>query len=417
MNKFLQSILSVCLVASMSYSTVALADACGVPVCSISAQISELRSMNGDQRGMFAINLMNQHKNSSDPAVLQNLYDLSTEMYALSTELKDEDWVLRASYDLKNTAVFNLAKFSEVDVDKLVSYYKEFATQTFRYNLIAHWTTELSNIEDVTVLNELVVFAEGARDHSWSVADEDWIPRAATSLISQITIKLTSLDPVHEGLYNVALTDASQAVGILPFDKVAVLDSSSDKNLVVSFINSKLKMIVYTFNHAEISGNKIKGTGATANGMSTSFSLEVDRQSGEVVGSIFTTVHDQIDFTGKQLFSTRSVFAGKVPTELSKNNILGTLKGELAGVRGSLKIKSFRENVYSATFVSNSGSIVINFTGRFYHKNGVISLTSKDQLKLTLSLRENAEGEVLWQGASFSVKSGTYSKATFSPLN
>src|SRR5690606_31543232 len=106
-----------------------------------------------------------------------------------------------------------------------------------------------------------------------------------------------------------------------------------------------------------------------------------------VAGSVFTTVHDRIDFSGDQTFSTRSVFAGSAPKALSKDDILGTLKGELAGVAGSLKIRSFRENVYSATFVSNSGSMVINFSGRFYHKNGVLSLTSKDELKLTLSLR------------------------------
>lgn len=416
MKKFLNAFYAVCLVSSLTVASVAKASTCATPVCDIEAQILELRSMNGDQRGMFAINLTNQYKNSSDAAALENLYELSIALYALSTELKDEDWVLRASYDLKNTVILNLAKYSEVDSDRLVGFYKEFATATFRYNLIAFWQTELANIEDVKTLNELVVFAQGARDHSYAVADEDWIPRAASALVSAITIKLTSLDPVHEGLYSVSLTEPSQAFGILAFDRVAVLDSSSDKNLVVSFINSKLKTIVYTFNHAEISGNSIKGSGSTANGMSTSFELEVDRVSGNVVGSVFTTVHDRIDFSGNQSFSTRSVFAGSSPVELTKEHILGTLNGELAGVKGSLKIKSFRENVYSAAFVSHNGSIVINFTGRFYHKNGVLSLTSKDELKLTLSLRESADGEVLWQGASFSVKSGTAAKASFAPL-
>lgn len=417
MKKFLSSFVAVCIVSSIAVANVSFAATCGVPTCDIEAQILELRNMNGDQRGMFAINLTNQYKNSTDSAVLQNLYDLAVELHALSTELKDEDWVLRAANDLKNAAIINLAKYSVVNGEKLVGFYKEFATATFRYNLIAHWQTELANIEDVKTLNELVIFAEGARDHSYAVADEDWIPRAATTLISAITIKLTSLDPVHEGLYKVALSDASQALGILPFDRVAVLDSSSDKNLVVSFINSKLKTIVFTFNHAEISGSKIKGSGSTANGMNTSFELEVDRTSGDVVGTVFTTVHDRIEFAGSQVFSTRSVFAGAAPKTLVKEDILGTLKGELAGVAGTLKVKSFRDNVYSATFVSSNGSIVINFTGRFYPKNGVLSLTSKEELKLTLSYRVNAAGVEQWQGASFSVKTGTTAKASFSALN
>lgn len=417
MKKFLQISLMLGLLSpAFAQIPTIQTEACGVPVCNMSEQMTALRAMNGDQRGMYAINLKNTYKDSTDTAVLENLYQLSLELQALSEELKDEDWVLRASYDLKNTAIFNLAKYSEANSKKLISFYKEFATATFRYNLIAHWSSQLANIEDVSVLNELVLFAEGARAHSWSVADEDWIPRAASSLISEITIKLTHLDPAHEGLYNVALNYPSQAVGILPFDKIAVLDSSSDKNLVVSFINSKLKIIVYSYNHAAISGNKISGTFLSSGEMANTFNLEINRSTGEVFGAIESTVHDKIEFSGEQLFSTRSIFSGKAPVEVARKDILGSLKGELAGVKGTLKIRSFRENVYSATFVSDNGSLVINFQGKFFPKNAVLSFTSNDKIKLTLSLRTNEEGENVWQGASFSVTTGTYSKATFSTL-
>ena len=236
-----------------------------------------------------------------------------------------------------------------------------------------------------------------------------------SSFISEITIKLTNLDPAHEGLYNVTLTDASQAVGVLPFDRIAVLDSSSAKNLVVSFINSKLKVTVYSYTNAEINGNKVSGLFLSHGDMANRFSFELNRKTGEVVGSIESTQHDKIDFAGTQLFSTRSVFAGKSPKEVTAKDILGSMKGELAGVKGTLTIRSFRENVYSATFAADTGSLVINFQGKFFSKNAVLSLTSNDKIKLTLSLRNNEAGTAVWQGASFSVTNGTTSKASFSP--
>jgi hypothetical protein len=389
---------------------------CGVPVCSMSEQMTALKAMNGDQRGMFAINMKAKFKDASDQKVLENLYDLSLELGALSTERKDEDWVIRAATDLKNTIVFNLAKFSDVNGDKLVSYYKQFGSQTSRYNLIAYWQTQLVKIEDVTTLNELVTFSEGARNHSISVNDEEWVARAATSLITEITIKLTQLDPIHEGLYNVSLNDVSQSVGVLPFDRIAVLDSSSSKNLVVSFINSKLKVIVYSFNNAEISGNKVSGLFLSTGEMANRFSFEINRRTGEVNGLIESTMNDKIEFTGTQLFSTRTVFAGKAPKEVSAKDILGTLNGELAGVKGTLTIRSFRENVYSAIFTSSNGSIVLNFQGKFFPKNAVLSLTSNDKIKLTLSLRQNEDGVSAWTGASFSTMTGTHTKAFFNTL-
>lgn len=389
--------------------------ACGVPACSIKDTVTALKQMNGDKRGMFAMNLKAKYKDTSDAKILENLYQLSLQMKTLSEELKDEDWIVRAAADLTNTVVFNLAKYSTVDGTKLVTYYKMFANQTSRYGLISYWQGKIASIEDLNVLNELVTFAEGARTHSINVNDEDWVARAAGSLISDITIKLTHLDPAHEGLYDVTLTDASQAVGILPFDRIAVLDSSSAKNLVVVFINSRLKMTVFSYNSAEINGNRVSGlflsNGETAN----RFSFELDRKTGKVAGQIESTTHDKIEFSGKQLFSTRSVFSGKVPHEVDASDVIGTMKGELAGVPGTLTVRTFRENIYSATFAATTGSIVINFQGKFFPKNAVLSLTSADKIKLTLSLRETDKG-IKWTGASFSTTTGTHAKATFEPL-
>ncbi len=387
---------------------------CGVPVCNIQEALKALKSLNGDQRGMYAINMKAAHKDASDPKVLENLYVFANEMKTLSESLNDEDWVLRAAIDLINTVVFNLAKFSEVDGVKLLQYYEQFGNQASRYGLISYWQNQLSSLEDVKTLEHLVVFADGARKHSIKVQDEDWVARAATALITEITVKLTNLDPAHEGVYDVELTEASKASSSLSFDRIAVLDSSSSKNLMVVFINSRLRVVVYSYSNAEIVGNTVSGLYLSNGDAANRFSFTFDRASGEISGAIESTRNELLEFSGNQIYSTRSVFAGNVPHVVTKNDVLGSLAGELAGVKGTLTVRSFVENVYSATFISENGSLVLNFQGKFFAKNGVLSLTSSDKLKLTLALRETANGPV-WKGSSFSLTSGTTSAASFVP--
>lgn len=412
MNLLIKTSLFLSLLSPMmSYSQIV----CDVPVCQIEDEVQVLRSKNGDQRGMYAIELKNKYKDSKNAKELENIYELGLKLKTLFAELKDEDWVQRAAADLVNTVVFNLAKYSEVDSARLAKFYSELSTQTFRYNLISYWHNNLVNIENIHDLEELVTFADAARSKSIEIQDEDWVPNAASALISDITIKLTNLDPAHEGLYDVRLSEQSVALGTLPFDKIAVLDSSSSRNLVVVFINSKLRTVVYSYSHAEIKGNKLTGLFLSTGDMANRFAFELNRRSGEVVGYIERTDGDKLDFNGQQTFSTRSVFEGKAPVEVTAKDIIGTLKGELAGVKGSLSIRSFKDNVYSATFRADTGSVIISFQGKFFPKNAILSLTSNDKIKLTLGLRETDKG-VLWRGASFSTTTGIATQAEFSPL-
>ncbi len=397
-----------------AFSFTAVAQACELPVCDIPAQLTELRAKNGDQRGMYAINLKAQYKDTTDTAALLNLQDAGMAMKQLFTELKDEDWVVRAASDLVNHVVLSLAKYSVVNGETLAGYYRMLDGQTSRYAMITHWQSQITSIEAASELNELVVFAVSAREHSTQVGDEDWVGRAATTMITDITIKLTSLDPVHEGVYDVAMSDASLALGTLAFDKMAVLDSSSSKNLVVVFINSKLRVTAYSFSNAEINGNVVTGLVLSNGDISKRVSFTIDRTTGSVSGVIESTKNDAIEFSGAQMFSTRQVFAGKTPRVVTQNDVIGTLKGQLAGISGKLAIKSFMTNVYSATFTSDNGSIVMSFQGKFFPKTGVLSLTSAEKLKLVVSLREK-DGVEAWTGYSFSTVTGKVTPATFAP--
>jgi hypothetical protein len=402
------------LIIIATFGLTSVAKACDVAICDIPAKMTELRAKNGDQRGMYAINLKAQYKDATETAVLLNLQEAGMAMKQLFAELKDEDWVVRAASDLVNHVVLSLAKYSEINGEALAGYYRALDGQTSRYALITHWQSQLTNIEVASELNELVVFAANARERSTEVGDEDWVGRAATTLITDITIKLTSLDPVHEGVYDVAMTDASLALGTLAFDKMAVLDSSSSKNLVVVFINSKLRVTAHSFTNAEIKGNEVTGLVLSNGDISKRVSFTINRTTGAVSGAIESTKTDTIEFSGTQAFSTRQVFAGKTPRAITQNDVLGTLNGQLAGINGKLAIKSFLTNIYSATFTSDNGSIVMSFQGKFYPKSGVLSLTSAEKLKLVVSLREK-NGVEAWSGFSFSTVTGKVIPATFAP--
>lgn len=387
-------------------------DVCGLPACDIPAKMAELRAKNGDQRGMYALNLKAEFKDSTDQAVLGNLMELGKEMKALFTELKDEDWVVRAASDLINTSILNLARLPNTSGSELASYYRQLDNQTARYNLITFWHSQLAGLEDVEFLNGLVTFAAVARERSVEVGDEDWVSRAATTLITDITIKLTALDPVHEGVYDVQMSEASLALGTLAFDKMLVLDSSSSRNLVVVFLNSRLRVAAYTFSGAEIKGNEVSGLFLSNGDIAHKFSFTIDRLSGSVAGRVESTKFDAIDFEGTQAFSTRSVFAGKPSRAVTAADVIGQMKGEVAGIKGTLAVKSFSTNVYSATFTSTNGSVVMSFQGKFFPKNGVLSLTANDKIKLVLSLREK-EGVEAWRGNSFSLTTGSIGTAVF----
>lgn len=387
-------------------------ETCGVPVCNVSETVAALSDVDGNKRGMYALSLMEQYKNSKNLEVLQNLYQAGVELRELYATMQDDSWVWRSANDLVSTSLLSLAKYSTVNGDKFSEYYKLLDGQGSRYSMISYWAGQLETIEDVATLEELVKFAAVAREHSVEQEDESWVPRAASEFLSNITIKLTNLDPAHEGVYTVSVSEEALANGIFPFDKVTVLDSSSSKNLVVSFINSKFKKVVYSYSNAEMHGNTIIGKVQNNGSLANQFELTFDRTTRVVSGTIKTTNTVDINFAGEQTYSTSQNFHGVVPYNVSSDQVIGTMNGSLAGLQGTLAVKSFSKNVYSATFTSDSGAIILHFQGKYFSQNGVLSLTSNNSVKLTLSFRSTDTGSA-WVGNTFSTRGGKVTEAYF----
>lgn len=385
-------------------------DVCGVPVCDVDATITALSELDENKRYNYTNKLVYTYDESTDSNILENLILAAKEIRTLTSEAGDADWVVREASTLLNNSVFNLAKYSDIEATNLISLFSQLDNQTKRYEVIAYWQGKVSEVENVNDLSALVEFSMAAADISIAAGDEAWVARAAKSLASEITIKLTDLDPAHEGVYAVKMT-AGESLAV-KFDKVIILDSTSEQNLVIKLINSKFNRVAFKYSHAKLVGTTITAKIISNGSLSSSIELNVDRATGEIKGSIQTTMADKIEFAGTQDFSTRSVFAGSAPFALTENSVIGEVRGEILGLAGKLSVRSFSPGVYSAHFVADNGFIVLDFVGKFFPKNGVLSVTHKNKVKLVLAFR-SVEGELVWTGKSFSTTNGVVNTAVF----
>ncbi|MAZ48378.1 MAG: hypothetical protein CME65_07435 [Halobacteriovoraceae bacterium] len=385
-------------------------DVCGVPVCQIDVTLEALGELNENQRYNYTNGLVTTYKESTDIKILNNLVASAAEFKALSQEAGDSDWVIREASTLLNNSVFNLAKYSEIDAANLLRLFAQLDNQTKRYEVITYWASTLSEVENLNDLSELVLFAQNAAAISSSAGDEAWVVRAINSLASDITVKLTNLDPAHEGVYSVQIDSApARQFG---FDKIVVLDSTSEENLVVRFINSAYNRVAFEYSSTTLVGNVISGKRISNGSLSSEMSLTFDRATGAVSGTIQTTLAQEITFSGKQTFSASNVFRGEVATELDDNSVIGSMRGSIFGIPGTLSVQSFLPGVYSVNFSADNGFIVLDFVGKFFKKNGVLAVTSQNKVKLLLAQRV-VDGQVKWVGNTFSITNGGVTTAEF----
>jgi len=389
-------------------------DVCGVPVCDIDITIEALTELNENQRYNYANKLVRAYADEKQPEILNNLKESAIPMRDLSKSLEDADWVIRESSTLLNNSIFNLAKYSDINTENLIDLFSQLDNQAKRYEVISYWQGRILKVENISDLSSLVAFSMKAAVISKEAGDEAWVARAAKALASEITVKLTNLDPAHEGVFGVKIT--SDDTKTISFDKVIILDSTSEKNLVVKFINSKFNKVAFEYSQAKLVGNEISASFISNGSLSSSVKLTYDRFTGAVSGTIQTTKTAQITFEGSQEFSTREIFnTQSAPMTLTENDIVGETRGEILGLKGTLSIRSFSPQSYAVHFVADNGFIVLDFVGKFFAKTGVLSVTHKNKVKLVLALKD-VDGELKWAGKSFSTTNGKVNTATFDRL-
>ena len=349
---------------------------CGLPVCSIDTTVSALKNIDSNSRYKYTNKLVVKYKDEKEVKILNNLLEIGLEIKSISLAMNDPDWILREVSALANNAIFNLAKFTPLKAVKIMELFKKLDSATKRFGIISYYQNDLRNIESIEKLEQLVAFAQQAKDYTIRIKDEGWITRSASSLASSIKIKLVALDPIYEGVYDIIISDNKNF--FLPFDKIVIFDSNTDNNLIVNFINTKYNTVVFSYSHSIIIGNKIVRNIVSSENLSYKFDLSFSRTTGYISTARF----EKISFKGAKQFSLKSIFEGTVPynLSLSLSDVIEQMSGEVLGVEGELSIQSFSPEVYSATFVASDNSFIVNFQGVFYPENGVLVLTHKNEI-------------------------------------
>lgn len=386
---------------------------CDVPVCNIETAIEELRSKSENERYTFINQLKADYKDSNDVKVLKNLLDTAKAIEGLTIELGDADWVTREAVLLANDSVVSLAKYTKPVGSDIAFLFKQIDSEGKRYEVLSYYMQKVESIEDPLVLEQIIEFALQAKKQAVADGNDGYVSRACDTLAENASVRIVALDPGHEGVYEVELE--KEIDNLLTIDRIVVLDSTSQDNLVVNFINTKYKKIVFSYQGAVILGNTIKGSSIGEGAMSSQFELKFNRRSGKVEGFISTTRTKDISFSGQRAFEVSSIFEGEKPYEITANDVIGEMEGKIGDVEGTLIIQNFVPGVYSASFIAKKGELKIDYNGKFYPKKGVLSLTHKNSNKLVISLR-NYYNKAKWKGAAFTSITGNVEKAIFSPI-
>lgn len=106
----------------------------------------------------------------------------------------------------------------------------------------------------VEEMDEMVKFAEFAKDYSKKIGDEYYLYQAGVAIVRKMTLAALKIRPGHEGVYAIAF-DNAEVNKDLKIDSVVVMESNDRDALVVSFVASNSRVIKVAFKQAGLLGN------------------------------------------------------------------------------------------------------------------------------------------------------------------
>lgn len=394
--------------------------ACGVPFCDIEQALISLQQdyTPGEQRSL-AKKLAKKYRNENDLEVLNNLYHFADGMLALFTSIHKEEWILNSAKNFLDQILTRMMKISDPNSPRLTEYYKKMSSSGSRSDALKYWLKKVPTISTTSEILNLIQFAKESKKHGRSIGDASWMIRRATRLIVNLTVRLNEIDPVYEGIYEVKIAEGNPAK-LLPFDRIIVLETGDSwQNLMVTFYNKRLKRVIHSFGNVGIEGNLVSGVIMGSDRLAVSFEFNFERSSRTITGRVVdTTMATAVAFSGKQTFSTEGIFPDKVPASSAiyekLGKVPGTLtmfSGKLGKVPGTLMIKSFVKGIYSATFTTLDGKDYMHFQGRHLPEQGVLALTSNNDFKLFITLKDDGGNgrPPEWKGLAFGFKKGIVS--------
>jgi hypothetical protein len=406
--------------ATLLTITFAQANDCALPVCDIPATIEQLKVSKQNDRYVFVKDLRAQYRGEANPDKLKNLKTFADEAKALFVSLNEEDWVIREAQGLKSAAVIGLIKYDKVETtydsngkNNLMRYFDGINDETTSYEVLSHWSANVTNLEDVDQVKAVVKLAEYAKSWAISTNQEAYIAREADKIIVYGGQSISRLFPSHEGTYKVKITckptpkDCGALTKTLTY--MSIFDSLSTRGLVINLSDVIIDMPIYTYSSVFLTnaGTHLRGisTEATPNTRVSEINLDIDPKTGKVTG-----VLQDFGYIGEMYIEATPVlrvskfFVDEGPTRvLDTSQAMGRYKGNLGTIEDcSLVVNRYSSGEIVALLDIGVGTPLSFRNGSFNAKHGVLSLTgttpNMGDRKLILAFRRDKKGKEVLTG-------------------
>jgi len=360
-----------------------------------------LKSVSLDARGEFVYYLKDLLNQNETPKTIVNLYERLQVLVPIYEQLDGcLEWSCRDLKIFLGDVSIRYVKISSIDSAFLINLYKNQAAQSARYGLLSTLHEKAAKVTSLNEMDEMIRFAEFAKEHSRSLKDEYYLYESAVSLISKMTTSSLKLRPGHEGLYTVEFDDAELTKN-LKIDHLAIMESNDRDALVVNFISSKSRIVNFSFKAAGVLGNRFFSNQDVYNNKldiaAPFFKFDLNRDTKTIKG-VFTSVrYGQLTFTGHLVESNIGVYSQENVKNITLEQLVGHHKVTVGSFEMTLVIsKRTAERVMYEGALLNDNAMLSFSKVSVDAATGIISLVDwKNERKLTLGAVEVGDSIVL----------------------
>lgn len=373
----------------------------GVLLCN--DEITEvLKTVSLDARGEFVYYLKDLLNKNETEKTIVNLYEKLQILVPIYEKLDGcSEWSCRDLKIFLGDVSTRYVKVSPINSDLYVQLYKAQAVQSGRYALLMTLSDKASKATTVAEMDEMVKFAEFAKDYSRSIKDEYYLYQAGVAIVKNMTLAALKLRPGHEGVYKVTFDDAAAAKN-LRIDNVIVMESNDRDALVVNFVASESRIIKVSFKQAGLLGSTFFSNEDVYNNdnnqdiQSPFFKMELDRETKSVKGYFASARYGKATFSGKLVQSNISVYGQSNVEGLELEQLVGKHAVKVGGYDMTLVIgkRADDRSVYEGALVNQNALITFSKVSLDAAK-GIVSLVdSKNERKLTLGVTDISNSPV-----------------------
>lgn len=388
---------------------------CSVPVCDIPVAIDQLKAMNQNDRAQTIKNYRLTYHNNNDPAINLNLKQYADAATVMLKSVGEETWVIREADYLQNQCDVELVEFAPIDRNNLIYYFDQMDDDASSFAVLNYWGINITTLENINNVLDLVAFGEHARD--WSIANkkDDYITREAEKIITFGGQQVSRLNPFHEGLYKISVScdptpkDCGDFYQML--SNISIMDSLGARGLTVSVSEAETSNPVYMYTTAILSQNgthvQATSTEATPWTRVSEFNVDIDMATGAITGTIVDPAWTgTIRLKGTAVRRISEYFSDAGPTRvINVSQVFGRYRGSLGPYQGiELVVSQYTDGTIVGVINDTDQTQLIAFReGSYNQTHGVLVLTGAGSAnmgdrKLVLALRKDKKGKECFTG-------------------